>query len=258
MQKQCNVCSSPETPSSFRQWLDHPERVRLRNALFQIHLWIGSAIGFYVLMMSVTGSIIVFRNELSRCISVEWLVKLHTALLAGRTGQFLNGIAAGLLTIVCITGMTVWWPGIKNWQRGLTINWRSRFARLNWDAHSAFGFWSFGFVLLWAVSGVYFSFPDLFNSVSAWIDPRDRYADDLLSLLAQLHFGRFNRLTEFVWAFVGLIPALLAATGVFLCCHRILDSMRARGGHVKGLPASSHSTSTGRAAIRTRFIPNPH
>jgi uncharacterized iron-regulated membrane protein len=36
----------------------------LRKALFQIHLWTGIGLGLYVLMISVTGSATVFRNEL--------------------------------------------------------------------------------------------------------------------------------------------------------------------------------------------------
>src|ERR1700680_1526215 len=47
------------------QWLHLPERSSLRNAIFQIHLWIGAAVSLYVFLMSVSGSIIVFRNALA-------------------------------------------------------------------------------------------------------------------------------------------------------------------------------------------------
>jgi len=30
----------------------------------------------------------------------------------------------------------------------LTVSWRAHFARINWDLHSALGFWCFLFVLL--------------------------------------------------------------------------------------------------------------
>lgn len=46
------------------RWLRRPQNVWLRKALFQIHLWTGIGLGLYVLMISVTGSAIVFRNEL--------------------------------------------------------------------------------------------------------------------------------------------------------------------------------------------------
>ena len=43
-----------------------PQKLWLRRALFQVHLWSGIALGLYVLMMSVTGSVLVYRNELYR------------------------------------------------------------------------------------------------------------------------------------------------------------------------------------------------
>jgi uncharacterized iron-regulated membrane protein len=44
--------------------LRRPQSLWLRKALFQIHLWTGIAIGIYVVLISVSGSAIVFRNEL--------------------------------------------------------------------------------------------------------------------------------------------------------------------------------------------------
>ena len=47
-----------------QQWLKQPQSVWLRKALFQIHLWSGIGIGIYVVLISISGSILVFRNEL--------------------------------------------------------------------------------------------------------------------------------------------------------------------------------------------------
>ena len=41
-----------------------PQSLWLRKAMFQIHLWTGIALGLYVVLISVSGSAIVFRNEL--------------------------------------------------------------------------------------------------------------------------------------------------------------------------------------------------
>jgi uncharacterized iron-regulated membrane protein len=41
---------------------------RLRRALFQVHLWAGLGVGLYVLVISVSGSLIVFRRELDRAL----------------------------------------------------------------------------------------------------------------------------------------------------------------------------------------------
>ncbi len=45
-------------------------RIPLRRAIYQIHLWTGLALGLYVLMLSVTGSALVYRLELNRLFEV--------------------------------------------------------------------------------------------------------------------------------------------------------------------------------------------
>jgi len=42
----------------------HPQRVWLRRALFQVHLWTGIGLGLYVVILSITGSALVYRTEL--------------------------------------------------------------------------------------------------------------------------------------------------------------------------------------------------
>jgi uncharacterized iron-regulated membrane protein len=48
----------------WKRWISHPQTVWLRKATFQIHLWSGIGVGLYVLLISVTGSIAVYSNEL--------------------------------------------------------------------------------------------------------------------------------------------------------------------------------------------------
>jgi uncharacterized iron-regulated membrane protein len=206
--------------SAWERWLEHPERLWARRIIFQVHLWLGMVASLYVLVMSVSGSMIVYRNELegqgksesSVVRVVEWLVDLHENLLLGTTGRRVNGIGAILLTLLCLTGALLWWPGIAHWRRSLSVNWRSSFARLNWDLHNALGFWCFLFVAMWGISGAYFSFPQLFNALG----------DMALLWLSNLHFGRFGWFAEALWTALGLVPAVLSFTGVFMCCHRLL------------------------------------
>jgi len=57
----------PERQLTYWQtWMRQPQTVWLRKAIFQIHLWSGIGLGLYVLMISVTGSVLVYRNELYR------------------------------------------------------------------------------------------------------------------------------------------------------------------------------------------------
>jgi len=53
----------------WEQWTRRPQTVWLRKALFQVHLWTGIGVGVYVLAISVSGSAIVFRNDLYKSLS---------------------------------------------------------------------------------------------------------------------------------------------------------------------------------------------
>ncbi len=215
--------------TAIQQWLQHTERFWVRKVLFQIHLWVGTGIGVYIVLMSLTGSIIVFRNELSGWFPIEWLVKLHENLLLGAKGRLVNGIGAIAVTTVCLTGAMTWWPGVKNWRRSLKVSWGSRPARFNGDAHRALGVWCFLFILMWGISGLYFSFPQAFYAPASLVDPADKYTDAILFGLAQLHFGRFGWSIEAFWALLGLVPALLAFTGAFVRCRRMIDHISLSG-----------------------------
>ncbi len=208
-------------PSGWQQWLQQPQRTWLHSSLFQVHFWIGSVVGVYVTVVGATGSIVVFRNELAEWGPMQWFVKLHTNLLAGSIGRAVNGIGGICLTLLCLTGAIIWWPGVKYWRRSLGVNWRANFPRLNWDMHSALGFWFFTILLLWGLSGTYMAFPQV-SSIFYALDPADKFTDPWLYALSEFHFGRFNPLTKALWAILGLVPGVLAFTGTFICCRRII------------------------------------
>jgi uncharacterized iron-regulated membrane protein len=56
---------------AWEKWKRRPQNVWLRKALFQVHLWTGVGLGLYVLLMSVTGSALVFRRDLTRSLARE-------------------------------------------------------------------------------------------------------------------------------------------------------------------------------------------
>lgn len=90
---------------------------------------------------------------------LEWIYDLHENLLARRNGRVANGIGAAALLLMALTGLINWWPGVQNWRRALSIDFRRRWKRINFDVHSAAGFWSLTFLMVWAASGVYFTWP---------------------------------------------------------------------------------------------------
>ena len=166
---------------------------------------------------------------------LDWLVRLHDDLLGGFTGRTVNGAGGALLVVLCVTGAIIWWPGSKTWRRSLSVQWRSGWKRTNWDLHSALGFWTFAFVFMWALSGVYLVFPAPFSAIVDYLDPLDeqtftlRTGDIALEWLAKLHFGRFAGVkTKALWAFMGLIPPALFVTGALMWWNRVLRPAMAR------------------------------
>jgi uncharacterized iron-regulated membrane protein len=57
--------------SAWEKWKRRPQKVWMRKALFQVHLWTGIGLGLYILLMSVSGSALIFRRELTRSLARE-------------------------------------------------------------------------------------------------------------------------------------------------------------------------------------------
>lgn len=102
---------------------------------------------------------------------VEFMESLHNQLALGAEGATANGIGGALLFAMTMTGIVLWWPGIRSWKRALLIRWRARWARINWDLHSAFGFWCFLLIAMWGISGAYFIFPKPFDRIIQTFSP---------------------------------------------------------------------------------------
>lgn len=51
--------------SFLHRFIHNPRKLFLRKALFQIHLWAGIFLSVYVVLIALTGSILVFENELT-------------------------------------------------------------------------------------------------------------------------------------------------------------------------------------------------
>jgi uncharacterized iron-regulated membrane protein len=85
---------------------------------------------------------------------------LHENLLAKRTGRIVNGTASIALLLILFTGLVNWWPGTAHWRRALTVDFRRKWKRVTFDLHSAAGFWSLWFLLMWSITGIYFTWPN--------------------------------------------------------------------------------------------------
>ena len=238
----------------FQQWLSQPRTVPLRKVIFQIHLWSGIGAGLYVFLISVTGSVLVYRNELytvaaagadlSKSVplgfrAVSALLELHDDLLGGETGRRINSALALVVIVLALSGIVVWWPGITRWKRSLIVHRGLGWRRFTWDLHRMVGFWTAGFILLFGLSGVYLGNPEPFQNFADRVRPfigtqASSIVDEVLYWLAYLHFGRINGIgipcsgpglcdwaTKFVWAAFGLTPALMFVTGAVMWWNRV-------------------------------------
>ncbi len=158
-----------------------------------------------------------------------WLVDLHDNLLAAQTGRLINA-AGGIFTLLlCLKGAIIWWPGIESWRRSLSFRLKASPKGFDWTLHSALGFWTFAFFFMWAISGIYLSIPSVFGAAVDFLEPMKvgsrslRFGDQVLSFLAQAHFGRFAGIgTKTLWTAMGLTPAALFVTGSIMWWKRVL------------------------------------
>ena len=88
------------------------------------------------------------------------------------TAEAWNGIGSAFATLLVLTGLLVWWPGVTRWKRSLSVKLERRWRRFTLDLHSAAGFYLFGFLLVWGVSGVYMGVPAPFSWLLEATSPR--------------------------------------------------------------------------------------
>jgi uncharacterized iron-regulated membrane protein len=144
-------------------------------------------------------------------------------------GRFVNLAGGMIVTLICATGVVIWWPGIARWRRSLTVQWKADLKSLNWALHSAFGFWAIAFIFMWGISGAYVAYPKPFEALVAFLDPtaptsrKVSFGEAMLVWLAKLHFGRFGGMTsKVIWAVFGVVPVLLVVTGILIWWNTVL------------------------------------
>src|ERR1700733_1728960 len=309
--------------SQLELWLRRPHSVWLRRAVFQIHLWSRIILGIYVFLVSLSGSAIVFRNDLYDVLSARTKVavsgkrltreqmvqavqraypdytvqsmqrgrfaaeatdivlvkgwrhkdrlfdpylgrdigpsveiyyrmlhfagELHGNLLFGTPGLTANAVGGFLLSIMCVTGMVVWWPGIAAWRRGITLRRDVGWKRFNWDLHSAIGFWTVSLILMWGLTGAYFVFPEPFRAAIELFTPINpprigppvagavvgfrrgprpppTTGQKILRGFSFAHYGNFGGWpVKALWVILGFAPPALFVTAMLMWWNRVLS-----------------------------------
>jgi uncharacterized iron-regulated membrane protein len=215
----------------------------LTRALFQIHLWCGLALGVYAIVIGVSGSVLVFHEEIVEFVSphqpipagqpvaietvysairsaypdlsagsleapweaddpwlsyvfgpsggkmvragqdgrvlgdaptgglaLEAIAKIHSYLLLPR-GRLINGAGGLGLVLLALTGLVLWWPARGEWHEAFRIVRRSSWKGLVFDLHRVGGVVSLVFVLVFSVTGAYFTWPAAYRTIAAGVLP---------------------------------------------------------------------------------------
>ncbi len=158
--------------------------------------------------------------------AMEWVVDLHDNLLSGTTGRAVNGVGALLFVLLVITGAIVWWPGVGRLGHSLLPGKPAKSARFARRLHNTLGIWLLALIFIWAITAVYFSFPDPFERVVDYFDDDlsdFERPDDVVRVLVNLHFGRaYGMPVKLLWVVLGLVPAVLFITGGITWWSRVV------------------------------------
>jgi len=290
------------TLSGWQRWIRQPQLLRWRPFVVQLHLWMGLALGLYIVVLSVSGSVSVLRPDVHRWFipssvpvqgtrlagdalqdavrrtyplyevtdvferrrpntpvmvtlqrdgatverlfdpyaardiglayppitdAIEWVVDLHDNLLTGTTGRAVNGLGALVFLVLAITGAIVWWPGVSRLGHSLVPGKPAKSARFARRFHNALGIWALALILMWAITAVYFSFPDPFEWTMDYFDDdlsdANRPGAEFVRTLVNLHFGRsWGMPVKLAWVALGLVPAVLFVTGCITWWVRVV------------------------------------
>ncbi|SEC08689.1 PepSY-associated TM helix domain-containing protein [Terriglobus roseus] len=216
----------------FQTLVQHPRKLWIRRALFQVHLWLGVLLSLYVAVIGLSGSVIVWEDEIdahayrhvryderhlaqpaqvmanahaaypnetvtyfmfpqadapvytvylrdarnekrivranastgellpaANSSFVDWVHELHVYLLMGHTGFVINCVAGIGIFVLALTGIALWWPGLRLWMRGFYLSLHHNWKRINYDAHSAIGVWTLLIVSMWGLTSIDFLWP---------------------------------------------------------------------------------------------------
>lgn len=96
---------------------------------------------------------------------------LHSNLFLKRTGRLLNGFGALALLLLSLTGIVIWWPGVRLFKRTLMIDGTASWRRINFDLHHVIGFWCMAGIALISITGAYFTWPQFYRECMARLFP---------------------------------------------------------------------------------------
>lgn len=112
----------------------------------------------YVFMNPYTGQFLHDENVARNFFIVVEYIHLYL-LLPPAIGRLIVGVSILIFVFLLISGIILWWPKRKtDRKRSLTIKWKSRWRRVNYDLHNVLGFYACSIALILAITGLSMAF----------------------------------------------------------------------------------------------------
>lgn len=100
----------------------------------------------------------------------DWLhtvLDLHRTLLLGEAGKVIIQANTLIFIFMVLSGIVLWWPKARQVRSALTVLWRARWRRLNYDVHRVLGFYASLGLLVIALTGSWWAFKSVQKTVYA-------------------------------------------------------------------------------------------
>jgi uncharacterized iron-regulated membrane protein len=126
------------------------------------NIWYWNYYTYYykVYVSPYDGKVIAVENTKADFFQIVF--SLHTQLLMGdRVGHAISSYSVLMFVVLLVTGLILWWP--KKWKASklkthLTVKWKARFKRINYDLHRVLGFYAFILLFIISLTGLVWSF----------------------------------------------------------------------------------------------------
>ncbi|SDL30015.1 Uncharacterized iron-regulated membrane protein [Salinimicrobium catena] len=129
-----------------------------------------------------TGEIIHIQNTEKDFFLIIEDLHMHL-MLPEEVGKQVVGISTIIFIIMLITGIILWWPKKrKNLKKHLTIKWKARWRRVNYDWHRTTGLYVTILGLLLAITGLSFSYEWMHSTFYQIGNLGQEYPADFISL----------------------------------------------------------------------------
>jgi uncharacterized iron-regulated membrane protein len=84
----------------------------------------------------------------------------------GTWGGLILLVSGIVLLALVVSGLVLWWPGLRRWARGFKVRRGAGSYKLNYDLHKVVGFVALPFLAMWAITGINFELPK--QTEAAW------------------------------------------------------------------------------------------